>query len=367
LSKFKISKLSRAFGKIVNLLTIVLVSLYVLFCGWFYFFEDQFTSFFALHWYPRVRSLGSTLVNVVPFPIIYFLVGLIVLWLISLIINLLKRNWWKSLVSLLIGISILFTSFYVCWGFNYRLPTFVQRLSLKVNDPQADWIQSQIKSQAVILDSIRSTLTIPSKIDYKHLHANVEEAINQYLVELNQTQPLSLPYVIHDNIKIQPLGGGTLLRLETSGVYLSQTFQGHVDSGLSHIQIPNTLMHEMLHGYGITEESDCNLIAYLAGSQSDDPWIRYSAGVAWFRYLAFDWIAQDREGYFAWRSQLSPLLIADLDDINKHLRAYPALLGPVKDKIYGAYLRSNGISDGVANYSYFVKVIYSLEEGRNRD
>lgn len=271
-----------------------------------------------------------------------------------------------SLYSLLTGLGLVFTSFYICWGFNYRLPTFVERQSLVVDAPDLQWIKSQIQSQADLLDTIRSSLTIPTQIDYEHLHANVEQAILRYLRDLNQHQSLSLPYALHSNICIQALPAGTLLRLETSGVYLSQTFQGHLDAGLSHIQIPYTLMHEMLHGYGITEESDCNLIAYLAGSSSEDAWIRYSAGIAWLRYLAFDWIAVDRDAYFEWRSQLSPLLIEDLNDINQHLRAYTPILGPLKDKIYGAYLRSNGISDGVANYSYFVKVVHSLQQKKSR-
>jgi len=269
------------------------------------------------------------------------------------------------LISLGMGLLILFTSFYVFWGFNYKIPSFTERLSLQVNEPNSEWIQSEIKKQALILDSLRTTLQIPSGIDYKHLHVNVEQAIDQYLIQLNQTNELNFPYKLHNNIRIQPLFNGALLRLETSGVYLSQTFQGHIDRGLSHVQIPNTLMHEMLHGYGITEESDCNLIAYLAGKQSAEPWIRYSAGIAWFRYLAFDWIAQDREGYFEWRAHLPSQIIADLNDINAHLGAYTPLLGPIKDKVYGAYLRSNGISDGLANYSYFVKVIYSLEEEKH--
>ena len=51
------------------------------------------------------------------------------------------------------------------------------------------------------------------------------------------------------------------------------------------LQIPFTLAHEMAHGYGITDEGDCNTLAYLVCLHSKNKAIQYSGLLAYLRYL----------------------------------------------------------------------------------
>ncbi len=352
--------------RISRYVTFALGGVYLWFLLWSRLGQASFDVFYHQYWYPFCSSIGSAILGVLPFPSLYLIgVGLL-LWLFYGIYSLVRGRWLSGLETVLCSLLFTFCSFYVFWGFNYRLPSFVDRISLEVEQPTNEWIISHLESQAQKMAQLRQEFVIPDEIDHQQLQLELQSSLNDFIGILNSQYKLGdYSYRPRTGMKVQDLPKGFLLRLETSGVYLSQTFQGHIDSGLSHVQIPFTTAHEMLHGYGITEESDCNLIAYLACRQSPNPWVAYSAEMAFFRYLAFDQIATDREVYFTFRSELPQEIIDDLDDINEKLRDYTPLFGPIKDKIYGAYLKSNGISEGMANYSFFVKVLYTLENNEN--
>ena len=84
----------------------------------------------------------------------------------------------------------------------------------------------------------------------------------------------------------QPWPNGFLLRWSTAGIYIPQTGEGHIDRGLLAVQKPFTIAHEMAHGYGVADEGACNFIAWLACSQSRDPWVRFGGALTYWRYAA---------------------------------------------------------------------------------
>ncbi len=320
---------------------------------------NSFQHWYYCTWYPLVRNAGSWLTSWVPIPMIHLYAILIVIWLVSIIAKITTKHYLQGLKSLLCGLILMFTSFYVLWGFNYSVPTFIERLHIEVENPDSLWIVNNLIAQVDLLTSLRAQLsssTLNQPID----PTSIDQALHQYFDGVNNAKP-SIPYIKHEGIAIQQLKYGQLLRLETSGIYLSQTFQGHVDASLTNVQKPFTIAHETLHGYGIASESDCNLLAYLALKDSEDLQLKYSAEMAYYRYLAFEIIPLDRPLYDSIRSSLSERVQDDLNAINASLRLYPPLLGPIKDQIYSTYLTSNGIADGLENYSHFVKVIYSME------
>lgn len=318
----------------------------------------HFQSSYQYHIYPFFRATLAPIVDIIPFPVLYLFTLGIVLWLLCILCHFFKRDWDLGFISLVKGSMFLFTSFYIFWGFNYQLPTFVDRLEIEVADPTDTWIINTLDLQAKKLNQIVETISCEQEFTLKNPEMN--DLIQQKLSQLNIH--LSSPYQLHNEVVVQSLISGALLRFEATGIYLSQTFQGHIDDAMHCVQKPFTTVHETLHGYGVTEESDCNLLAYLVLSKSDNTFAKFSAELALFRYLAFEGLAINPEYYKSFRTELHPNLIYHLDQINLQLRKYPPLFEGTKDIIYDAYLRGNGIQEGVKNYSYFVKVLYTMEQ-----
>ena len=360
-SWFKNRRFSNIILKFSRIATICALSVYTLFFVFRMFSKDQFVEWYSLSWYPNIRNGFGAILNTLPVPILYILLFFMALWILFLMYYFLRWSKKRAIGGVVELVVFLFSTFYIFWGFNYSSPNFQQRMHLNTISPDFDWVRNTIEKQTNVLDSLRRIC------DFKKIHTSdavfqstLHEEVLIKLAQLNKMVTVTYPTL--SNVYIQCVRPGTLLRFETSGIYLSQTFQGHIDDGLSPVQKPFTMVHEMLHGYGITEESDCNLIAYFVCQSSCNPEVRYSGEMAYFRYLAFEYIARDYEGYQAFRQCLSEPIIQDLDDINQRMKAFPTYFPKARAWLYDFYLRRNGISEGMKNYGHFVTILHTIEK-----
>lgn len=150
---------------------------------------------------------------------------------------------------------------------------------------------------------------------------------------------------------------GTLLIFSTAGIYIPFAMEGHIDAGLHPIVWPFTLAHEMAHGYGITDEGDCNFIAMLTCIQSTDPLFKYSAILEYWRYLYRRVEGCDAQIAFDIKEQLDCRVITDLDNIRQYADTYSDLFPNFSNTLYDSYLKLHGIEDGMNNYSDFIQLI----------
>ena len=71
-----------------------------------------------------------------------------------------------------------------------------------------------------------------------------------------------------------------------AGVYTFFTGEANVNFNFPDYTLPFTTAHEMAHQRGISREEEANFIAFLVCLESDDDYIRYSAYVNTFEYVA---------------------------------------------------------------------------------
>ena len=114
------------------------------------------------------------------------------------------------------------------------------------------------------------------------------------------------------------------------------------------------MTHELAHAYGFTDEGSCNFIAYLACTTSKIPILKYAGQLAYYRYLASNYLRYKPKEYSAFRAKLPKGIQADLNAINENLEKYPDLMPKIRYYAYDAYLKSQGISEGMKNYSRII-------------
>jgi len=129
----------------------------------------------------------------------------------------------------------------------------------------------------------------------------------------------------------------SFLRFGTAGLYWPFVGEGNIDSGLHELQQPFTMAHELAHGYGITNEGVCNFIAYLACQNAENDFIRYSGLVTYWRYAAIAY-----QGF-------------------ENLDKYPDIMPTFRNFAYDKYLKSQGISEGLASYSQIIMLVDAWE------
>ncbi len=319
-----------------------------------------------------IRTIMDHTIGLIPVPFLYVLIALLLLFIFVKI-----KKGIRSEYTILqkIGSAILTTValiggaiflFQFLWGFNYS------RLSLET--------QLNIQPKALSLEELKSELDLNTSILSKKrsVVANVDSfAFNDSYLPKNMQKQIrkELAYVLknlgYPSSSRPPLRllrpKGFLLRISTAGFYLPFTGECNVDAGLHATQIPFVMAHEYAHAYGITDEGSCNFLAYLSCSNSSDPFIQYSGYLNYWRYLASDYRYLKRKEYDVFRSQLPIGIINDLDAINENFIKYPDIFPEIRNATYDAYLKTQGISEGLESYNRIVMLVKAWNEKEKQE
>lgn len=157
---------------------------------------------------------------------------------------------------------------------------------------------------------------------------------------------------------------GCLLVFGTAGIFWPFSGEGYVDSGLDSLVIPFTMAHEFAHGFGWTDEGECNFIALLACRKSDKGLIRYSAELSYWRYLMSNAFRIYPELYKKYLSEISIPIQRDLKSIDYHNNQFPEILPELRDWFYDRYLIFNGVKGGSQSYTGIIKWVINYRKRR---
>ena len=151
---------------------------------------------------------------------------------------------------------------------------------------------------------------------------------------------------------------GILLHFSTSGVYWPWAGEGNIDAGLHVLQKPSVIAHELGHAYGFGDEGTCSFWAWLAGNQTTDPLLAYAYRLDYWRRLAGKLRQAEPEAYWAWRKdRLAPGIRNDLQAIYDNQALYRDIAPVIRDVTYDAYLRAQGVHDGMLNYGTVIELV----------
>lgn len=306
-----------------------------------------------------IRCLLDYTLGWMPFPVVFvFIIGLVV-FIFYKIRNLMRTHQsilhsitrvGFSLVSFLFGLVFFFL---VMWGYNYgRLPLEKtmglnpQPLSMEELKTELDFNTQEVTAARRIIPNVSD-----ESIKAEYLSDDLENEIREIVEALLE----DLDYPTAGSVRgrmLQPKG--ILLRFSTAGVYFPWSGESNIDAGLHPIQKPFTLAHEFAHGYGFTDEGTCNFLAYLACIKSDNEFFQYSGYLSYWRYLASSYRRYDRAIYKTYFDSLPKGMIADLYAIDANSDKYPDILPELRNAAYDTYLKTQGIKEGMKNYSRIV-------------
>jgi hypothetical protein len=262
----------------------------------------------------------------------------------------------RALLGLLSFLGLMITLFFFLWGFNYyrrsiedhlRLPTQPltnQALVQEFQQATAD-LMAAYADRVGPADSALTEATLPPDLE-----TTTRDALVQALGQLDYPTPGRVRGRF-----IYP--EGLLIQLGASGIYIPYVGEGHVDAALPAASRPFTLAHEMAHGYGFADEGTCNFLALLACEASTDPVMRYTGRLAYWRHVATAYRRLDADAYAQLRATLPAGIVADLEAVNAVYLRYRGFFPDVSATVYDAYLKGQGISEGLANYDQVLNLV----------
>lgn len=327
-------------------------------------------------WYSRgvfigVRTTIDTVFSWIPVPLFY------VFWVILLLVvfrfawHLRPRPWrhrWRMIVKGVVVVSAwLIVLFLWLWGYNYGRVPVEQTLRFATYEPNVDELRGRVYSMEAQLSEWRAKVKQDtSAITHLEFSINWNIKIQQLLETALQNHDYPAPGRPR---AWQLLPRGVLLRLSTAGVYWPWAAQGNIDAGLHPLQKPAVMAHELAHAYGFGEEGTCSFWAYLAGQETSDPLLRYCLELAYWRHLAGRLRYAEPERYLEWRAtELDPGIRNDLEAIYANGAKYRDIAPALRNATYTAYLKAQGVHDGLLSYARVVRLVegYRLAKARNK-
>lgn len=268
----------------------------------------------------------------------------------GIILVFLRRVLIKKFFLRLLQVTALFYSlFYLTWGFNYFRPSMEHRLGW-INTHKGDQ-----DFQNVLTDLINSTNENYTEIDYSDYKMIGELLEESYR---NLSNQLGLTW---------PTGTRTAKTILMSSVFAKSGISGYFgplfnEVHVNHYQLPLdypfTLAHEKAHQFGIANEAEANMAAFMVCSGSGDIRLRYSGYFHLLLYFLED--AAKMTGYHSFVSRIDERV---LRDIRQRQSYYDNLRNRSFEKFQDAanntYLKSQNIEKGIRNYNQVVSLAMS--------
>ena len=144
--------------------------------------------------------------------------------------------------------------------------------------------------------------------------------------------------------------------LELTGIYFPYTGESNVNTLYPTYDLCYTVAHEMSHQRGIMRENEANFMAFLLCYTSDDPYLKYSAAMNIYSYVAGALNATDRDRFLEIYSRLTDGPRADFAASRAVAEQYEnELLAEISERVNDWFLKSNG-TPGVVSYGMVVRL-----------
>ena len=301
--------------------------------------------------YPKVAILFSGISNLIPFSLwdIFWVIFilLIIFGIVLVVIQRVKIIWFGLRIAQVL--AVLYTIFYLVWGLNYFRPGLENRIGWKKHKPDAKVFRSVLDS--MISHTNSSFIKILSD-DYPAIDS---------LVELSYSKNSSTLGINYPNGLRRPkttLFSSLFAKSGVSGYFGPFFNEIHLNYYLLPMEYPFVLAHEKAHQFGITNEAEANLAAFIVCTTSEDQRLQYSGYVNLLVYFLSD--AGSLKDAKEFIRKINKPVIHNLRFQRSHWQGLRnTTLDEVQTAANNAYLKTNHIDEGVKNYSQVVGLVLS--------
>lgn len=305
--------------------------------------------------------------NIFPFSVgdVFYtvLIILIVYYLIRLVRLLFKKQLRPAgilAMGIVITVQSLLLAFYLFWGLNYFRPSAAVRLKLT----DTGYSTPQLAAMAeVLVDSANATRARLQKSDTTQDNATIYQTATGAIKTLSVTSAAF--YTYHPKIK-SSLFSWLLNYMGTSGYYNPFTSESQLNSGMPYFVKPFVACHEMSHQMGYGAEDEANFVGFLAGVNSNDRLLRYSAYHEAVGEFMLDLMLRDSVLHKQVKACISPQVHHDFVVERQYWRQYQSQIETVSSLFYDNFLKANNQPQGLMTYNRMIRLVISWGDRKKR-
>ena len=325
--------------------------------------SDDFVRGYSLLIFGPLQWFRSFLLGWIPFSIgdvLYIAASLLIIVLISKwIYALIKRQvtkttFLKELLQVFVAAGIVYIWFFLGWGGNYNKRPLAEYWELRKDTSGVD------DSSLIAFD--------------KYLIAKLDEYAPQAKFKsFEGTERLAREYYAQfpaatsksNVLQIKPAIFGNLLEYAgIQGYYNPFTGEGQMNAQLPDFIQPFVLCHEMAHQAGLAAEDDANLLAFVVGTNTNDPAFLYSCYFNVWLYTNGELRSRDSVLARELRDGLNKITLGHIETLRALRRKYKSPLSRLSSVFYDNYLKLHKQEKGLESYDDVVKTAMAWEERR---
>ena len=149
------------------------------------------------------------------------------------------------------------------------------------------------------------------------------------------------------------------------GIYIPWLGEANLNTDVPANNLAYSAAHEVAHTMGFAREDECNFLAWLACSASDQPDYRYSGYLGAFVYCANALYSGDKA---LWEQAYSHCSAGVLRDLAQNSAYWKQFEGPVQDTsnaLNDSFIKGNGVESGVLSYDEMVSLLLRYYDKEN--
>lgn len=321
--------------------------------------SERFSDFFNRYISSFFRALFAHSTSWIPFSLAEFALLVLPVW-VFFITRAIMRRYGETLKDLLYSIicvfsiaAIIFSSFTLAFAPAYRGTTLDKKLGIERVDVSADELYSTalILSEHLTEESKNVTYGLDGfsvmPYDYSEMNKNLLDAYDTVCDEYEFVQRL--------NSRLKPVMlSEAMSYTHITGVYTFFTGESNINVAFPAYTIPFTAAHELAHQRGIARENEANFMAFLVCTKSEDAYVRYSAYLNMYEYVANALASADPSLYSRVYSTLPTHVRIELDAYAKFYEKYRnSAASEVSGAVNNAVLIIHG-TEGTKSYGMVV-------------
>jgi hypothetical protein len=291
------------------------------------------------------------------------LIGLIIYYFVRLIKLLFKKQFRQAgilVLGVIVAIQSLSLAFYLFWGLNYFRPSAAERLKLT----DTTYSTQQLASVAeMLIDSANATRARLQKSDTVQDNSAIYQTATTAVKNLSSSSADF--YTYHPKIK-SSLFSWALNYMGTSGYYNPFTSESQLNSRMPYFLKPFVACHEMSHQMGYGAEDEANFVGFLAGVNSNDRLLRYSAYHEAVGEFMLDLMIRDSVLHKQVRACVSPQLHHDFVVERMYWRQYESQVETISSLFYDNFLKANNQPQGLMTYNRMIRLVISWYDEKGK-
>ncbi|MBE6592983.1 MAG: DUF3810 domain-containing protein [Ruminococcaceae bacterium] len=341
--------------KIIYAIAALCVLLYIAFV----LFPD-FSDFFNYNISPIIRVPLAKLTGWIPFSLSEFIVILLPL-IIGVIVYFGVKHYsssWRNVgvfcLTVLSVAAYVFSTFTLGFLPAYRGSTLDVKMGLNKQPVSADELYETAQIVVDKLGGLVYSVDFKEKEDFSVMPYGYSE-LNDKLIEAYDKASEKYDFIQSFDSRVKRIMlSEPMTYTHISGVYTFFTGEANINTNFPDYTIPFTAAHELAHQRGIAREDEANFVAFLVCSEADDAYIRYSAYLNLFEYLAGPLNSANPQYYSLIYAQLPENSKLEMSAYSKFFDKYRENIAEkVSDKVNDTFLTING-TEGVKSYGMVV-------------